>query len=727
MDPEDYAETEVQEVPDLFTELLHNGQLVVPVITYEGGIINFTDISLGASSFVTLIGPGGIHGLVFGKTFSARQVTVQSNVDLHIGGSLLGVNQVTINTQGSIYLEEGARIDAPSVNLIAVTGEIVGAEGSMIVGQVLYTQAIGDVWLYTDILGANLEVGPGDAVGAGDINIFDHSLSGVEKIVSLDRIYTDAGTVRVTTDSTIRAYDVAADNIHLIAGGAGSIEVGRLRTWASTVTLDAARYVRNIEGMSSTVVASVADIKVGLENHIVDYTGWRLPGLSDVPLPLRPAVQDGLSVLIDAVYIAEGRSLTLTQERDIIIDTQIVTATPIQFHAANIIFTKNGSIRNLSGKTALIATNELRFDGSSRGSAGDLPTIQGHDVTIQAAQIRGGENALVSGNVLSVVADSGFSLRTAVAKINAQVTGRGDLKIEALSSIELADVDVFDGDLEVTSTGNIFARDAVIATDRYSNKLNLAAAGAISFNGVHVGQLVEVNVQAGTGTASIGYQVVVEPTVVDDVIHENDEVTFHVEVTDPSRSFVPTEDNQVELTVDFGDGTAPEVIRVPYIEPGPEAFGPPALTLPGTGHESYDYPPDWLGQAVAVGDINGDGYSDLILGDPRYSTDVYGTPGSQIGRVLVYLGSPAGLDSQPATIIEGDEQDWYSYSVCLGTNVAFIGDVDGDGYGDIMVSAPGAYRRVPKVIVNTNGTTSLTEVSGMGNGQYLPGLRRWHY
>ena len=223
VNPEDYSGTLVEVVPDLFTELLHEGRLVVPVITYDAGEINFTNVSLAASNIVTLIGPSGIHGLVFGEAFSAQQLTVQSHADIHIGGSLLGVNQVTIATDGSIYLEEGARIDAPTVHLIAPFGEIIGAEGSLVTGNLLYTDAWGDVSLVTDILAFDL------TVGAGDVDVFDHNLAGVDKVVSLDHISTGAGTVRVTADSTIRAHDVAGNNIHLIAQGTGNIEVARCK------------------------------------------------------------------------------------------------------------------------------------------------------------------------------------------------------------------------------------------------------------------------------------------------------------------------------------------------------------------------------------------------------------------------------------------------------------------------------------------------------------------
>ena len=55
-----------------------------------------------------------------------------------------------------------------------------------------------------------------------------------------------------------------------------------------------------------------------------------------------------------------------------------------------------------------------------------------------------------------------------------------------------------------------------------------------------------------------------------------------------------------------------------------------------------------FGAAVALSDVNGDGFDDVIVGEPLYSSAFEGE-----GRVLVYLGSSAGPAPAPAWIRRG--------------------------------------------------------------------------
>ena len=85
------------------------------------------------------------------------------------------------------------------------------------------------------------------------------------------------------------------------------------------------------------------------------------------------------------------------------------------------------------------------------------------------------------------------------------------------------------------------------------------------------------------------------------------------------------------------------------------------------------------GKSVAsAGDVNGDGYDDVIVGASEYDTI-----NENAGKAYLYLGSATGLSTIPAWTSSGDDQVDANY----GYSVASAGDVDGDGYDDVIVGA----------------------------------------
>jgi hypothetical protein len=86
---------------------------------------------------------------------------------------------------------------------------------------------------------------------------------------------------------------------------------------------------------------------------------------------------------------------------------------------------------------------------------------------------------------------------------------------------------------------------------------------------------------------------------------------------------------------------------------------------------------DWLGGSVAsAGDVNGDGYADVIVGADHHLTTT--------GKAQVYHGGSGGLGHTPAFTLTGEDESYY-----FGASVATAGDVNGDGYADLVVGAYG--------------------------------------
>lgn len=104
----------------------------------------------------------------------------------------------------------------------------------------------------------------------------------------------------------------------------------------------------------------------------------------------------------------------------------------------------------------------------------------------------------------------------------------------------------------------------------------------------------------------------------------------------------------------------------------------------GTGFIGEDAG-DWAGYCVAgAGDVNGDGYDDILIG--AYKDE---DGGAEAGQTYLFLGNSSGWSGN--TIISNADASWwgesaYDYS---GYSVAGAGDVNGDGYDDILIGAYG--------------------------------------
>jgi hypothetical protein len=116
-------------------------------------------------------------------------------------------------------------------------------------------------------------------------------------------------------------------------------------------------------------------------------------------------------------------------------------------------------------------------------------------------------------------------------------------------------------------------------------------------------------------------------------------------------------------------------------------------------------PTSYLGDSIdAAGDYNNDGYADIIVGAPGAN--------SGDGYIKIYWGQSATPN--------GPGAPGYS-NAALGTDVAGIGDFNGDGYSDSIAGAPG----VGEARIFWGSTGSMTQMALYGSptfGQEVAGL-----
>jgi hypothetical protein len=126
-------------------------------------------------------------------------------------------------------------------------------------------------------------------------------------------------------------------------------------------------------------------------------------------------------------------------------------------------------------------------------------------------------------------------------------------------------------------------------------------------------------------------------------------------------------------------------------------FTPGTYTmLSGTGATNSNF-----GSSFDSGDVDGDGYPDLVIG----------AYGEAQGNIYVFRGTSGGISASPSWVLHG-ENDAGAQRTALGQAIA-VGDFDGDGFDDIATGAKngtGGGANVNEVVVYRGSSTGPSNV-----------------
>ena len=351
---------------------------------------------------------------------------------------------------------------------------------------------------------------------------------------------------------------------------------------------------------------------------------------------------------------------------------------------------------DLSEATARWRGEQLQsWTGSALAGAGDVDGDGLDDVIVGASHIDGRRGAVYL--VLSPA--TGFTNLDQVGQrvdgpdagqpyFGASVAGGADVSGDGMPDVvvgaPMAEANRGIAYLFVDAVGMADLADALAFTGQLQgDEAGHAVAMGGDVNGDGVGDLLLSAVYAESGMVYLEHGPISEGSYVDEL-----DVTFGDAGVDAGWSIALDGDLDADGYADvlvggFADldGTPPGGLFVEY---GPISGYVP-MGAEADAHAEGEDPDDSAGQAVAyAGDVDGDGHDDVLVGAPDY---LPGGPTASTGRAYLLYGPLSGsslLADADAILDGGASHDE------AGSALAGAGDIDGDGYDDLLIGAHGA-------------------------------------
>jgi len=615
--------------------------------------------------------------------------------------------------QGLVYgldLLDGVSLIAPQLRIISL-GSVYGELD--VEGLILETRGLGDVV----VLNRGEEFAVQAAVAGGRFDAF-----------SLGNI---------AAQSIVTQFAGLDSSVSLRAAGTGSLRVGEIVAGQgeSAVFLDAALGVEELGAEGGSVVrASGVQIDSGLAANLSQQL-WSAGPVT---------INDDLSVFIDADFAAEvrGQGAEIGASRDIFVGAHVALDGAAFLGAGrDVVFLEGTSLTNHGGTTQIMAGGSLHLlggvplgGGGGAGAGGPSVVIDASHLVVESGGIRQHEDTLLRSEQLDLEVDP-FGIRSLDAQIEtlrdlpgispevvagleveledlralrdsraerdveiftdvrsfrADNVGRGDLLIHSAGDVDLEKLDVHDGTISVETTGSMRVQNLSIHTDRHANGIDLRAHGDIAIEAVELGPNVRFAASSSSGSVLPSLTgMTLEGRILREPVYVDAPATLEIELLGDARALFGSSES-VRFEVDLGDGTGRQLL-----EPGGVVSPPQIDTLVARIDTNGG---TLAGRAVAgVGDANGDGLRDLLVAESLVG-------GSGQVRLLA-AESTGGLGG---TV-------WVHTDAAKGTGfgevIAAAGDINGDGLGDWLVSAPRSEEE-RTVSVDDDGVAAVETLQG---------------
>ncbi|MET9835222.1 FG-GAP-like repeat-containing protein [Streptomyces sp. NPDC006385] len=178
-----------------------------------------------------------------------------------------------------------------------------------------------------------------------------------------------------------------------------------------------------------------------------------------------------------------------------------------------------------------------------------------------------------------------------------------------------------------------------------------------------------------------------------------------------------------DVVATMNDGDEYDARRITYWRGTPDGLAEKVVLRDSQGRRLQG------GESLDLGDVNGDGYADIVVGRPvdGYDSDA-DTPIPEGGRVAFVPGTGNGPDGTKAMYVNQDSAGVPGAAERMdgfGSDVS-VADVDGDGYADVSTGVPGedfdGLSGAGGVVVLRGGAGGLTGTRAQGVNQDTAGV-----